>query len=141
MSLGHWEKFRPSDLACREFRNWLVVVRQKQVTLGSCVFLVKRPVSSVAQLNTDELSEFADVASWFETATRNLFAAEQFNYVAAMMKNTYVHFHVFPRYSTLIVRYGIEWHDYSWPNVVEFLDVDTPDRVLGKIKADLQSTG
>jgi diadenosine tetraphosphate (Ap4A) HIT family hydrolase len=140
MSLEHWEKFRPSDLGCREFRNWLVVVRQKQVTLGDCVFLVKRPVSSLAEMKADELSELADVAAWFETATKKLFAAERFNYIAAMMKDPYVHFHAFPRYSTPIVRYGIEWRDGAWPKVVEFLDVSTPDRVLSAIKIDFRST-
>lgn len=139
MALEHWAKFRPSELACREFSSWLVVVRQKQVTLGDCVFLVKRAVSSISEMEPNELAELAEVTAWFEATTKATFGAERFNYVAAMMKDPYVHFHAFPRYSTSTHRYGIEWRDEAWPKVIEFSDVATPDNVLKAIREDLES--
>jgi diadenosine tetraphosphate (Ap4A) HIT family hydrolase len=139
MGLEHWAKFRPSELNCHEFPRWLVVVRQKQVTLGDCVFLAKRPAQSLGEMEADELAELADVAAWFESATKHLFGAERFNYVAAMMKDPYVHFHAFPRYSTAVNRYRAEWRDEAWPRAIEFTDVDTPENVLLAIRQDLKS--
>jgi diadenosine tetraphosphate (Ap4A) HIT family hydrolase len=139
MALEHWAKFRPSELTCREFSSWLVVVRQKQVTLGDCVFLVKRAVSSISEMTPGELAELAEVTGWFETVAKATYGAERFNYVAAMMKDPYVHFHAFPRYSGPIQRYDIEWRDEAWPKVIEFTDVTTPDNVLKAIREDLES--
>jgi diadenosine tetraphosphate (Ap4A) HIT family hydrolase len=140
MNLDHWAKFRPSDLTCSEFDHWLVVVRQKQVTLGDCVFLLKRPVESLGMVSAAELSEFSNVAGWFERATRGLYGAERFNYLAAMMKDPYVHFHAFPRYSISSKRYGQEWRDEAWPRAIELHDVSTSSEVLLAIRADLSST-
>ena len=136
-TLEHWKKFRPSDLTVREFEHWLVVVRAKQVTLGSTVFLLKRPVEALGGLEATEAAELPSVAGWFEERVRNLYTAERFNYVAAMMKDPYVHFHAFPRYGSQRERYGMGWSDDAWPKVIEFRDVDTPDNVLFAIRDDL----
>ncbi|MFD4636576.1 HIT family protein [Lentzea sp. NPDC058436] len=129
-ALEHWKKFRPAELTVREFDHWLVVVRGKQVTLGSVVFLPKRAIPALGEMSHDESAEMPTVARWFERVTKELYGAERFNYVAAMMKDPFVHFHAFPRYSSARSAHDIEWRDEAWPRVIEFKDVDTSDEVL-----------
>ncbi len=139
-ALAHWEKFRPRDLLVREFDSWLVVVRSKQVTLGDVVFLLKRATPSLAQVTPAEAAELPRVAAWFEKTTQELFGAERFNYLAAMMKDPYVHLHVFPRYGFSQKRYRLSWADESWPKAIELRDVDTPEPVLLALRDELRGT-
>src|ERR1019366_2743161 len=83
VEIVHWSKFRPQDLLVKEFVHWLLVVRIKQVTLGSAVMLLKRPVESMAEVSSDEFSELPRVCAFFEDRARSLWGAERFNYVAA----------------------------------------------------------
>lgn len=118
--LSHWEKFEPERRVIKEFDHWIVVERARQVTLGASVFLIKRPIGSMAEATSDELAELAEITAWFEDLMRATFGAEKFNYVAAMMKDPFLHFHAFPRYSSEQEHFGITWTDSEWPKVVRF---------------------
>ena len=122
-----WKKFQPESRTLRTFEHWLVVQRTRQVTLGSCVFLPKREIAGLPDASSEELQELSVVAAWFESKTIELFRAEKFNYVAAMMKDPYLHFHAFPRYSGPREAFGRSWADTSWPKVVQFEDLATED--------------
>ncbi|WNM35369.1 hypothetical protein RKE30_35910 [Streptomyces sp. Li-HN-5-11] len=139
-SLDHWKKFRPEELTVQDFDNWLIVVRGKQVTLGSAVLLLRRPVASLGDMSVAEATELPTVCRWFEERAAAVYKAERFNYIAAMMKDPYVHFHAFPRYSTAQHRYGVEWVDTTWPKAVEMMDVSTPESVLANIASDLRES-
>jgi diadenosine tetraphosphate (Ap4A) HIT family hydrolase len=139
MNLDHWKKFRPTELIVQDFEYWLVVVREKQITLGACVFLLKRPVASLGELDAAELAELSSVAAWFEHASRVTYGADKFNYLAAMMKDPYVHFHAFPRYGSEVSRYGVEWVDAAWPRAIELKDVSTSEEVLRSVQSELRS--
>lgn len=132
-SLEHWAKFKPDERLLREFDHWIVVARPKQITFGASVFLLKRPAPTLGSLNVDELAELAKVAQWFETTLTEKLGAEKFNYIAAMMKDPYFHFHAIPRYSQPVSVAGIEWPDEDWPAVATFRDVDTSDAVLAEV--------
>ena len=141
MSNDHWKKFEPDRRLVKEFDNWLVVQRARQVTLGSCVLLLKRPVSGLGEAEPSELAELASVAAWFEIRTRALYEAERFNYVAAMMKDPYLHFHAFPRYSAARQAYGHTWEDAAWPKVASFEQVSVEADVTDQMVADLRRSG
>jgi diadenosine tetraphosphate (Ap4A) HIT family hydrolase len=136
--LSHWAKFEPERRLVREFDHWLVVTRARQVTLGSSVFLAKRPIASMAEATAEELAELGQVTAWFEATTRRVFGAEKFNYVAAMMKDPYLHFHAFPRYSVAQERFGIVWKDSEWPRVVRFdvlaAEADPGDELIALLR-------
>lgn len=136
--LSHWAKFRPESLSIKEFASWIVVPRPKQVTVGSCVFLLKRPAPGLAELTTDELAELPTVAAWFESAVREEFAAEKFNYIAAMMKDPYFHLHAIPRYSAWRQFAGRQWEDENWPELVQFAPVGTSDAELEAVRDALR---
>lgn len=132
------KKFKPEKNIIKEFDYWVVLLREKQVTLGAAIIVLKREVKSFSQMTADEAAEFPKVVEWFEKLSANLYGAEKFNYVAAMMKDNFVHYHAFPRYSKVLSRYGAEWRDISWPKVIEFLDVKFEDKILEEIKKEMR---
>lgn len=131
-------KFKPEKNAIKEFNYWIVLLREKQVTLGATIIVLKREIQSFSQMTEEESAEFPKVIEWFEKLGVDLFGAEKFNYVAAMMKDNFVHYHAFPRYGNSFSRYGIEWKDASWPKVIEFSDVKYEDDIFEAIKKDMR---
>lgn len=137
MSYDHLAKFRLDELKVAETTHWIVAVRGKQITLGSCVILPKRAIPSLPDADPAEMSDLAVAAKWFEDATRREFEAEKFNYVAAMMKDPFLHFHAFPRYSGVRSAFGEEWIDREWPKVVSFDAVASDKDYLSEIRVTL----
>lgn len=132
------KKFNPQNNVIKDFNHWIVLLREKQVTLGSVVIVLKRNIPSISQMNSEEAAEFPIVIEWYEQLIRELYGAEKFNYVIAMMKDNFVHYHAFPRYSKTVSRYGIEWVDVAWPKVIEFLNIQLQDNILEEIKIDMR---
>lgn len=131
--------FNPEENIIKEFNYWVVLVRVDQVTLGDCLIVLKSGKPTFGELDRDESAELQDVLGWYENKCRNLFGAVKFNYIAAMMRDNFAHFHAFPRYSNSIVRYGINWVDEMWPRVIQFTPHPTEKDILQRIKADLQT--
>jgi diadenosine tetraphosphate (Ap4A) HIT family hydrolase len=134
----HLGKFRPEEFSVFETAHWIVAVRGKQVTIGSCVILLKRNVDSVSSVSPEEAAGFVEAVKWFEGRTGELFAPDRFNYVAAMMKDRFVHFHAFPRYEAPRVWNDKTWVDEAWPAVIAFNDVETSDDDLRLLRAALR---
>lgn len=132
------KKFKPDKNIIKEFDYWVVLLREKQVTLGAAVIILKREIQSLSQMTSEEAAEFPKVVEWYEKLNSNLFGAEKFNYVVAMMKDNFVHYHAFPRYSTVFTRHNVEWKDASWPKVIEFLDVKLEEQVLEAIRKEMR---
>ena len=98
------KKFRPDELCIKEFKNWIIVLRRKQTTLGDAVILLKREVPDISKMNKEESTEFPSVVQWYEDICRKKFGAEKFNYVVMMMHDNYVH---------------INWKDEGDKNVLD----------------------
>ena len=79
MNYEFMKKFKPDTNTVKEFEHWLVVIREKQVTLGSMIFILKREVPSVADMLPEEAAELPIVASWFESLTKRLCCPENEN--------------------------------------------------------------
>ena len=126
-------KFNPEKNCVKEFKYWLVCVRVKQVTLGDAIILLKREVPSIADMTTEESAEFAQVIAWYEKKCKELFGATKFNYVVAMMKDNFVHYHAFPRYKEAPNWNDHEWIDQDWPRLVQFREVEISEDMLAKI--------
>ena len=136
--LSFMNKFNPANNTVKEFEHWIVTLREKQVTLGACIITLKRNAASMSDVNEVEAAELTRVFSWYESKMKILFGAEKFNYVVAMMKDNFVHYHAFPRYSIPIDKYDIQWSDHDWPKVVTFRNVsverETLDLIISEIK-------
>lgn len=124
------KKFKPNELCLKEFNHWIIVLRQKQLTLGDAVILLKREAPSIAFANEEEFAEFPTVVAWYEKVCDSLFAPDKYNYVAAMMKDNFVHFHAFPRYSTEREFAGKKWIDEQWAKPIALLDCAVEENIL-----------
>ncbi len=133
------KKFKPEQNTIKEFKYWIVTIREKQITLGSMVFLLKREIESVSEMYPEEAAEFPMVVQWFEKTVRGSYGAEKYNYVIAMMKDSFVHYHAIPRYSEEIERYGKVWIDPCWPGLIQFKNIEVDDEINRQIIEDLRN--
>lgn len=138
MNYEFMKKFKPDENTVKEFDYWIVTIRERQITLGSMIIILKREVSSLGEVTPEEMAELPKVAHWFENVTRDLFGAEKFNYVIAMMKDNFVHYHAIPRYSRKINAYGSEWNDESWPGLIQFKGIDINKDINSLIIKDIR---
>ena len=119
-NLEFMSKFKPETRCIKEFKYWIVCMRDKQATLGDAIILLKREVQSFAGMLPEESSEFPEVIKWYEETCSNKFGAAKFNYIAMMMKDCFVHYHAFPRYDKEINLFDLKWKDNDWPGAVNF---------------------
>lgn len=104
----------PNNLL-KEYKHWVVLLRPKQVTAGSMVLICKEQGESLAEISQNAYSELPLVTGEIESALKKAFALEKINYLALMMVDKDVHFHVIPRYSENKYLNDIEFLDKGWP--------------------------
>lgn len=112
----------------KDYDNWVVLFRGRQVTIGSVIIMAKdMSLRSIGELSGEALTELGVVSRDVERWLREAFGAEKFNYLALMMKDPEVHFHVIPRYSTAVEFDGRVYRDVDWPLKTNLVDVDMED--------------
>lgn len=122
----------------KEYEHWVVLFRDKQVTIGSVIVMSKQlNKESLGDVTVEGWAEFgkvcADVERWLKTA----FGAEKFNYLALMMVDAEVHFHVIPRYSKPVQFAGREFIDPDWPGATKRIAMELDADIRAKIEAEL----
>ena len=122
----------------KEYEHWVVLFRDKQVTIGSVIIMSKQlNKESLGDVTVEGWAEFgkvcADVERWLKTA----FGAEKFNYLALMMVDAEVHFHVIPRYSKPVRFEGQDFIDPDWPGATKRVAMELPSDMLKSIEATL----
>lgn len=127
------------DSLIKEFEHWVVLLRPKQVTIGSLVLAAKSDATNLGCLDSDEWSEFALACSYAEKLLVDTFGAEKFNYLALMMKDPNVHFHLIPRYSKPVKLEGNEYKDNDWPLKTEMKPLQLSQAELAQIQKTLKS--
>lgn len=118
----------------KEYTHWVVLFREKQVTIGSLIIMSKQfDRESLGDVSAESWAEFGAVCKDIEEILRRTFGAEKFNYLALMMYDPEVHFHVIPRYSHPVNFAGQEFIDPDWPNATMriplTLDIGTLDTI------------
>ncbi len=104
----------PSSLLC-EYRSWVVLLRQAQPTLGSLVLACKEDATSLGKVSSAAYVELGTAIADLEHALRASFDCQKINYLALMMVDPHVHFHVIPRYSEERKFEGSTFLDAAWP--------------------------
>ena len=104
----------PSSLL-REYANWVVLLRPAQPTLGSLILACKEEATSLGAVSAEAYTELAIATADLESALRTAFGCRKFNYLALMMVDPHVHFHVIPRYSEPPQLDGAAFPDAAWP--------------------------
>ena len=128
-------KFKPETRCIKEFEYWIVCIREKQATLGDAVILLKREITSVADMLPEEGAEFPKVIKWYEEVCNKKFGAIKFNYLIMMMRDYFVHYHAFPRYDKGVSLFNMEWTDSDWPGAINFKGgIELSEEKLNEIK-------
>lgn len=125
----------------KEFEHWVVLFRERQVTIGSVIIMSKElDKESLGEVSANAWSEFGEVSAFVEHMITKAFGAKKFNYLALMMFDPEVHFHVIPRYSVPVNFMGREFIDPDWPGATKKIAMDLDEETLSAIKNKLLST-
>jgi diadenosine tetraphosphate (Ap4A) HIT family hydrolase len=98
-----------------EYDRWVVLVRPKQVTLGSLLLVCRDDATAFSDICAEAFAGLGAVVADIEANLRREVAYEKLNYLMLMMVDPNVHFHVIPRYRASRRLHGIEYHDGAWP--------------------------
>ena len=93
----------------------VLLLRPKQVTLGSLVIACKEEAISFSTISSEASLEMFVVIKEVEYIMKKLFSFDKINYLGLMMVDKHVHLHVLPRYSNPIIFNGISYKDINWP--------------------------
>lgn len=140
MSIEFAGRLYKPELVLKEFKYWIVVLKEGGTTLGHSVIILKSNKPTFSDITEEEMSEFSLVCKWFEEKTKSLFGADKWNYCAMMMREEFVHFQAVPRYSKSINMYDTEWIDKDWPKRPSFDKLDISMDTLKKIKEDISNS-
>jgi diadenosine tetraphosphate (Ap4A) HIT family hydrolase len=109
------EKFGYPSSLLHEYRSWVVLLRPAQPTLGSLVLACKEEAASLGAVSAAAYAELAIATADLERVLRQAFDFRKINYLALMMVDPHVHFHVIPRYSEPREFEGSSCGDAAWP--------------------------
>jgi diadenosine tetraphosphate (Ap4A) HIT family hydrolase len=129
--------FRLEELIVQERQGWTLSVRPAQITLGSMVLSSSRGHLDFQDFDDDDSLGMARMIAVAERLAKGCFGAERINLACLMMKDPVVHYHVLPRYSSPVERYGRVWIDEDWPRPPQFRQTSSPDAILRTIQDEL----
>ena len=109
------EKFGYPDNVLFEGEYWVVLLRPHQITAGSLVLACKEDATSFSQVLPAAWAELPRATAGIEQMLTDSFQYEKINYLALMMVDREVHFHVLPRYSNPRQAAGVTFTDDNWP--------------------------
>lgn len=113
----------------REYEHWCVVLRPAQVTLGSLVMVCKQDATQLSDISDEAFSELKEVTAAIEQGLKAFRTWNKINYLALMMVDPHVHFHVIPRYDTEQVFEESTYCDSGWPAVPQLGDAVKPGKL------------
>ncbi len=82
----------------REYTHWAVLLRPKQVTLGSLILVCKDEARAFGDITPGAFVELATAVADLERTLKSAFDYDKINYLMLMMVDPDVHFHVIPRH-------------------------------------------
>jgi diadenosine tetraphosphate (Ap4A) HIT family hydrolase len=103
------------DSCIAETSHWVVLLRPQQVTAGCLILACKEEARSLGAISADAGAALPSVVARLEAALKATYGPEKFNYLALMMVDPHVHFHVIPRYSEPTIVDTVEIVDHGWP--------------------------
>ena len=92
-------KYKYPHTLLKEYEHWVLLLRPNQPTIGSLILASKGKAESMSDLSTNAFTELATVTKEIEHGLKQAFQYDKINYMALMMVDRQVHFHVIPRYA------------------------------------------
>ena len=108
-------KFGYPGTMLHEYRNWCVLLRPAQATLGALVLAAKSAATEFSALPPEAFAELHDAVAGIETVLKDFKPYDRINYLMLMMVDPHVHFHVIPRYGATQEFEGLDFADAGWP--------------------------
>jgi len=136
------EKFQIEKLLIKQIGNWKISLRPKQVTLGSLILSLDRLCPTFSDLTEVEGRDLILAFREIELLFQKTFTPQKVNYLALMMVDEQVHYHVIPRYETDVVWNELVFKDKDWPkppSILSTLELDEIklDNLVGYFKSNL----
>ena len=135
------EKFRVEELLVYRNAAWTWSVRPGQPTVGAGVLSLNRHASTLSDVTAEEMALLADAVEKIESAVQKACDHQIMNYLALMMVDHHVHYHVIPRFGGAREVAGHTWVDEGWPAFPVLSDAqhDDDESVLPQIRDLLRS--
>jgi diadenosine tetraphosphate (Ap4A) HIT family hydrolase len=130
-------KFRCAEFELWRGQGWCLSLRPDQLTYGSMVLSVLDDSTRFSDINSAHAAGFLAGLRQAEKLAIDVFGAQKVNYLALMMVDPVVHFHIFPRYSESFNKHGQEWNDGDYPGPIRVGPAPTDEPVLQAIWKDL----
>lgn len=134
------KKFRLKELEIINWGTWTLSLRPQQVTLGSLVLSLNRPCPHLGEMTIEETADLAMAFRQLESLLNQAFQIDKINYLALMMVDHQVHFHIIPRYEQRRIFNANTYEDKDWPkppNLLESIAIEEEE--LQALKLHLQS--
>jgi diadenosine tetraphosphate (Ap4A) HIT family hydrolase len=97
--------------------HWCVMLRPAQATLGALVLCALSEKTALHELPGAAFEELKHCTSKIASALTKFRQYDRINYLALMMVDPHVHFHVLPRYQQPQEFDGTVFVDKGWPGV------------------------
>ena len=120
------EKFRLKELKIKEIGTWCISLRPEQITIGSLLLSLNRDCDKLSLLTKVETKDLGVAFKTIDSLLINTFKPDKINYLALMMIDSQVHFHIIPRYQKDRYFSGLKFTDEAWPYppTLQALEID-----------------
>lgn len=98
-----------------EYRDWVVLLRPRQATLGALVLAHKGGIPRLSEVPLEDFMGLQRVILDLETTLSAALNYQKLNYLMLMMVDPFVHWHVLPRYEGPRTFAGATFTDPGWP--------------------------
>ena len=110
-------RFGYPETLVADYEHWVVLLRPAQPTLGSLILAAKSEARALSDLPPAAFAEMGVAVAALETRLKAAVRYERLNYMALMMVDPNVHFHVLPRYKGERSGAGLTIADTGWPKL------------------------
>ena len=136
------QNFEYKNFIIKDYKHWSLLLRNKQITLGSMVLIEKDFKKKYGNISTNSHIEFGLIIKDLEITLKKLFSYEKINYLMLMMVDPEVHYHIIPRYCKKIKFSQKIFIDRGWPGLPDFkfinsIDNKTKENLIRLIKYNL----
>jgi diadenosine tetraphosphate (Ap4A) HIT family hydrolase len=129
-----------------ETKLWRLFLTPSQICLGTCILALKRSITNLKDLNSEEWKEFSLIVKDLEIAIEKAFNPDLYTwacYKNASYRdknvNAQVHWHFHPRYRNPIIFEGFKFEDKTFGFPISLKEKTIPNEIRKKIIKHIQN--
>lgn len=118
------KKFYYPNSIVYENEFWYVLLRFEQVTFCSVILITKFEKNNLfSKLSIEEQISMFKVIQKIETVMYKNIGCDKINYLALMMIDPFIHYHIIPRYKSIMMFNKVEFSDTGYPGLINFDEI------------------